>query len=461
MVQAAQQAAPKSNITPFQGRLPPHSQEAEEAVLGACITNPDALANIAEFLHGADFYIKRHEYIWDALCALDAERSAIDIVTLTDSLKRAGQLADIGGLPYLLHLINNTPTSMHAEVYGRLVERAAVRRRVLVAADQIKALAWDESLPIEKVKEDAEKHLFLATDADDKQHDSRAKSVIQDYWQELEAKYTGDAPSGIPTGFRDLDAICGGLFRREVTVLAAPPGFGKTTLLLNIAQNALVLNQRVAFFSVEMGRKEAVQRFVSMEMGVPTALLKSGKLTAKQWELFVAVAGRIGSQPLHIIDEFKRLTPLQLQRRLRRLQHEDGVDLVLIDGLWKMYSHRQFDSTMRAREVDSIMEDLVALADQTNLPILITHQFNRESVRKVKGQKSRPKLSQLGDSSGVEKNAHVVWGMYRESYEDNKQFGSDATEVITLKARDGFYGTAVLDYEKAYSRYVDMPRRTP
>lgn len=443
------------------GQLAPYSQEAEEAVLGAVLVNPDVFANVAEFLKPEHFYILRHGYIWEAYSRLDERREMIDFVTVVDELRTINHLNDIGGPGYLLHLANAVPSSVHAEVYGRMVERTAVRRRILTAADEMKALAMDESLALEKVIDESNRRLFEATETGARRIDTSAASVIGEYWQELESKYTHDILPGIPTGFRDLDQISGGLFRREVTVLAGPPGSGKTTLLLNIANNALALQQRVAFFSVEMGRKEVIQRFVSMEMGLPTGQLKTGRLTQNQWELFMAVSGHIGTWPLQVIDEFKRLTPLQLQRRLRRLQHETGVDLVLIDGLWKMYSHRNFEGGDRAREITSIMEDLVALAEQTNLPILITHQFNRESVKKVRGKKSRPQLIHLSDSTGIEQNAHVIWGLYRENYSDNKEFGSDDTEVITLKARDGNYGTATLAHQKAHSRYVDKPVPLP
>jgi replicative DNA helicase len=449
-------------VPPGSGGQPaPYSQEAEEAVIGATLVNPEMFLNVAAFLHAEDFYILRHGYIWEAMNRLDERREAIDFVTLQEELRAMHRLNDVGGPAYLLHLINSTPTSIHAEIYGHLVLRAAIRRRLLVAADEIKVLAQDEQLAIEKVIDDANARLYQATETRQTEADPRAASLIREYWDELEAKVTGDVAGGIPTGFRDLDAFSGGTFRREVTVLAAPPGFGKTTLLLNIAHNALRLNQRVAFFSVEMGRKEAIQRFVSMEIGVPTARLKAGSLIRNdkrdEWALFVEASGRIGTWPLYIVDT-KRLTPLQAQRRLRRLQHDYGVDLVLIDGLWKMVSHRKFESGDRRHELTSIMEDLVALAEQTNLPIVITHQLSRESVKRVKGKLRRPQLSDLSDSTGIEQNAHVIWGMYRENYPDNR-FGSDKTEVITLKARDGFYGTATLGYEKSHSRYVDEPVR--
>lgn len=463
MADADRKLANKPNLTLLNnaGQLAPYSQEAEEAVLGAVMIDPDIFPNVSEFLKPEHFYILRHNYIWQAYTNLDERREKIDFVTIQDELRTMNRLKDIGGPGYLLSLSNAVPTSTHAEVYGRMVERTATRRRILTAADEMKALAMDETISLEKVVDEANRKLFEATETNAQRINTSAANVIDEYCQELESKYNGDILPGIPTGFRDLDQISGGLFRREVTLLAGPPGSGKTTLLLNIANNALALKQRVAFFSVEMGRKEAIQRFVSMEMGLPTGLLKTGRLTKQQYELFVAVSGHISTWPLHIIDEFKRLTPLQLQRRLRRLQHEQGVDLILIDGLWKMYSHRNFEGGDRAREITSIMEDLVALADQTNLPILITHQFNRESVKKVRGKKSRPELRHLSDSTGIEQNAHVIWGLYRENYSDNKEFGSDDTEVITLKARDGNYGTATLAHEKSHSRYVDKPVPLP
>ncbi len=209
-------------------QLAPYSQEAEEAVLGAVMVNPEAFLGVASFLTTEDFYILRHSYIWEALMRISERNEQIDFVTIQDELRAMNRLNDIGGPAYLLHLVNSTPTSVHAEVYGHLVERAATRRRLLIAADEIKALAMDEQLAIEKVTSDAELRLFHVTERNLRRELIPMRDAINSYFERMEHLIQHpDEPLGLPTGFRDLDELLGGLQRSDLLIFAGRPGMGK------------------------------------------------------------------------------------------------------------------------------------------------------------------------------------------------------------------------------------------
>ncbi len=213
---------------PLTGQLAPYSQEAEEAVLGAVMVNPEAFLGVASFLKTDDFYILRHGYIWEALLRISERNEQIDYVTLQEELRALNRLNDIGGPAYLLHLINSTPTSIHAEVYGRLVERAALRRRLLIAADEIKSLAMDEQLTIEKVTGDAEARLFNVTERNMRRELIPMRDAVDSYFERMEHLIQHpDEPLGLPTGFRDLDELLGGLQRSDLLIFAGRPGMGK------------------------------------------------------------------------------------------------------------------------------------------------------------------------------------------------------------------------------------------
>ncbi|HVU12876.1 MAG TPA: replicative DNA helicase [Phototrophicaceae bacterium] len=253
--------------------LAPYSQEAEEAVLGAVIVNPEAFLGVASFLNAEDFFIARHAYIWEALLRISERNDQIDYVTLLEELSALNRLNEIGGPGYLLHLINSTPTSVHAEVYGHLVERAAVRRRLLTAADEIKALALDEQLSIEKVTGDSESRLFHVTERNLRRELVPMREAINDYFERMEHLIQNpDEPLGLPTGFRDLDELLGGLQRSDLLIFAGRPGMGKC-----VAEGTLIPTER-GFLPIEVLKPAGVVgipddeggTFYPLEIGVQT-----------------------------------------------------------------------------------------------------------------------------------------------------------------------------------------------
>ncbi|MBL8164544.1 MAG: replicative DNA helicase, partial [Anaerolineae bacterium] len=314
----------------------PFSQEAEEATIGAILTNPAAYFGIAAFLRIDDFFILRHRYIWEAMGRLNDRGEPLDYLTVVQELKDMGRLQEVGGPAYLTQLINNTPTSVHAEVYGRLIERAATRRRLMNASDQIKALALNEEITLEQVINEAEAKMFEVTERQLSRELIPIREAIGNYFDHIEQMMQNqEATLGVPTGFKDLDKLLGGFQKSDLLIFAGRPGMGKTSFMLSAALNMARLGARIAVFSMEMGVEQIVQRLIAMESAINMQSLRTGQINQKEWRRFVEVAGKLGNFNIYI-DDSAAMNPLQLRTKCLRMQREHGVDLVVIDYMQLM-----------------------------------------------------------------------------------------------------------------------------
>src|SRR3972149_978759 len=248
----------------------PHNREAEEAVIGAVLINPEAYYDVAQFLKQEDFYIHRHGWIWDAFTRLHERRVPIDFLTVSSELDQIGQLAEIGGPAYLTALINNVPTSLHAEAYGRLVEQTAIRRKMLEAANQIAKLAYQEESGIEAVMDEAEKAGFGVSERRLTRDLQSIQQVLSDYYDRIDQlSQRGEDTFGVPSGFIDLDRLLGGMQPSDFLIIAGRPGSGKTAFMLSAAKNAAQTHKKhVALFSLEMANEQLVQRLIAQETGI-------------------------------------------------------------------------------------------------------------------------------------------------------------------------------------------------
>ncbi len=376
------------------GQQAPYSQEAEEAVIGAVLVNPEAFITVSAFLTAEDFYILRHQYLWEAMQRIGERNEPIDYLTIQEELRAMGRLNDIGGPAYITQLTTTVPTSVHAEIYGRLVERAAIRRRMLIAADEIKALALDEDLAIEQVTTDAESRLFKVTERNVRRDVVNLREALGDYFDRIEhlMQYPNET-IGLPTGFRDIDTLLGGLQRSDLLIFAGRPGMGKTSFLLSVTSNAAKLGGRIAIFSMEMGADQLVQRLISMETGINSQKLRLGQLNQRDWNLFVQAVKRMDAFRI-FIDDSPALTPLQLRTKCRRLVHEHGLDLVVVDYLQLMNGGGNFDNN-RVQEISYISRSLKELARELNVPIFTAAQLSRAVEQR---HDKRPQLSDLRES---------------------------------------------------------------
>ena len=435
--------------------LVPHSREAEEAVIGAVLINPEAYYDVAQFLQSDDFYIHRHQWIWDAFVKLNESNEAIDFVTVTEELDQMGRLAEVGGPAYITKLTNNVPSSLHAEAYGRRVEETAIRRRMLNAANQIAKLAYEEDVSLDTVMDDSEKAVFNVSERRLTRDLQSIQAVLSDYFDRVEELSQRDEELvGVPTGFIDLDRMLGGLQPSDLLIIAGRPGMGKTGFMLSAVKNAALTHKKhVAVFSLEMSNEQLVQRIIAQETGINSTKLRSGKLDDHEWPLFTQ-AIEVLSDTHIFLDDTPALTPLQLRTKARRLHLEHHLDLVIVDYLQLMTG--DIRTTNRVQEVSDISRNLKILARELNVPVLAAAQLSRAVEQRTE---KRPVLSDLRESGSLEQDADIVMFIYRpEVYEDDPAH-TNLAEIIVAKHRNGPTGDIQLIFRKSLAKFENAATR--
>lgn len=439
----------------------PHSREAEEAVIGSVLINPEAYYDVAQFLAPGDFYFHRHRYIWETFIRLNERRIPIDFLTVTEELEQLGKLTEAGGTAYLTTLINNVPSSLHAEAYGRIVEGTAVRRKMLDAANQIAKLAYQEDLGIDAVMDDAEKAIFGVSERRLTRDLQSIQTVLSDYYDRIgQLAARSDDTFGVPTGFIDLDRLLGGLQPSDLLIIAGRPGQGKTGFLLSAAKNAAqTYKKKVAIFSLEMSNEQLVQRLIAQETGIDSQRLRTGKLEDQEWPLFTQSIETMSNTRI-FLDDTPAITPLQLRTKCRRLHMEFGLDLVVVDYLQLMSSDNRVDN--RVQEVSFISRNLKVLARELNVPVLAAAQLSRAVEQRAD---KRPVLSDLRESGSLEQDADIVMFIYRPDQYEKDTVKQNLAEIIVAKHRNGPVGSVELvfrsnlaKFENAATRQVDLAR---
>ncbi len=427
----------------------PHSREAEEAVVGAVLINPEVYYDVAQFLIAEDFYIHRHKWIWDAFTRLHERRIPVDLLTVSEELDRVNQLAEIGGPAYLTSLVNQVPSSLNAESYGRIVEGHSIRRKMINAANQIAALAYDEKSVVDTVMDEAEKAIFNVSERRLKHDIQPIREVLSDFYDRIDelAKRPEDI-MGVPTGFIDLDRLLNGLNQSDLIIIAGRPGQGKTGFLLSIAKNASLTHKKhVAIFSLEMSNEQVVQRLIAQETGIDSQRLRSGKLTEAEWPLFTH-AIEVFSDTKLFLDDTPAITPLALRTKCRRLHMEYGLDLVIIDYLQLMGGDTRNDN--RVQEVSYISRNLKILARELNVPVLTAAQLSRAVEQR---SDKRPVLSDLRESGSLEQDADIVMFIYRPDQYEKDTTKQNVAEIIVAKHRNGPVGSVEMIFRGALAKF--------
>ncbi|HJW89977.1 MAG TPA: replicative DNA helicase [Anaerolineales bacterium] len=439
----------------------PHSREAEEAVIGAVLINPEAYYDVAQFLQAEDFYIHRHRWIWQAFTHLHEQRIPLDFLTVSEELDQMGQLVDIGGPAYLTALINNVPTALHAEAYGRRVEETAVRRRMLDAANLIARLAYKEEANVDEVMNEAEKAIFGVSERRLTRDLQPIKQVLGEYYDRIDQLMRrGEDTFGVPSGFIDLDRLLGGMQPSDFLLIAGRPGMGKTAFMLSAAKNAAQTHKKhVAIFSVEMANEQLVQRLIAQETGIDTHHLRTGRLAEDEWPLF-AQAIEVLADAHIFLDDTPGLTPLQLRTKCRRLHLEFRLDLVLVDYLQLMSSGMRIEN--RVQEVSYISRNLKILARELNVPVLAAAQLSRAVEQRADKE---PQLSDLRESGSLEQDADVVMFIHRPEAYEKDTLKQNVAVIKVAKHRNGPTGNIELifrqnlaKFENAATRQLDLSR---
>lgn len=412
--------------------------EAEQAVIGAVLRDPQVYASVSEILQPGDFFLLWHGYLWHAFDRISGRGEPLDPITVADELQALNQYTD--DTPYrLAQIAGSAPSADAAEAYARIVRDSATRLRGIQAADEIKKAFANRSKfrEIETAIDEANRLLFEATDQQLKRADTSMRGIVGAYFDEVEKARNSGAMRGIPYGYGNLDELLKSSVPGEITVIAGGEGMGKTTFCLGGIRALAKQMKTVAIFTLEMVQAEIVASFIGMETGIAKRALKVYDLTDQQWGEFVHASSIVGGWDVHVIDEFPALTPLQARRRLRTMMQAEGipVDLVVIDGLWLMEYVDENGKVEpdRPRAVGLILRDLIQIGRDFNVPIWITHQYNGDAWGR---QDKRPIMKDLAESSGVRRNSQVILGLYRDTYY-NISDGSNMTEVHVLKDRNG------------------------
>lgn len=432
-------------------RMVPQNVEAEEAVLGSVLIDPEALFRVASFLTARDFYLEKNGWIYEAVLALRERRMAVDFVTLCDELERRQQLAEAGGAAYVTRLINAVPSAIHVESYAQIVADAAIRRRMIEAASEVARLAYDEGSPVDESADLAEKAVFEVT-----QRRGTGVGLIpirdgaQVYYDQLEHRYKHpDEPLGVSTGYVDLDRILGGLQRSDFVIVAARPSVGKSSLCFGFVRNAAENGRRVAVFSLEMPGAQIIQRMLSWDSGVPSQRLRSGRLYDEDWPPVTRAMGKISGYPI-FIDDTPGMSTLQIRATARRLHAEHGLDLIVVDYLQLMRPSTYLGN--RNQEVASISRGLKGLARELDVPLVCASQLSRSVEQR---NNKRPMLSDLRDSGALEQDADVVMFIYRDEMYHPETEQQHIAEIIIAKHRNGPTGMANLFFRERTAQFLD------
>src|SRR2546421_11493344 len=378
-------------------KLLPQNVEAECGVLGSIIIDPEAIVQVADFLHSDDFYRDAHRTIYDVILQLYEQREPADFITICDELERRNKLEEVGGASYITSLINQVPTSGNVEYYGRIVERTSILRRLIHAAGQIAAIAYEEG-DADVALDRSEQLIFNISQRHARTDFSLLRDILSEYMNKLDQLHERRGTIvGVPTGFTDLDRLTGGLQRSDLIILAARPAIGKTSLALSLAHNSTVKYQHsVAIFSLEMSKEQLVQRLLSMDAGVDQQRLRTGWIEDDEWDRILYAMGTLSEANIWI-DDTPGIHTVEMRSKARRLQAEHGIDLIIVDYLQLMQSVLGSGkrNENRVQEISEISRSLKALARELNVPVLALAQLSRAVETR---QSKVPQLSDLRES---------------------------------------------------------------
>jgi len=438
------------------GKIPPQNIDAEKSLLGAVLIDEETLADISEHVTVKDFYEKRHSIIFGGMMNLYEKHKPVDLLTLTEELKRKKDLDTVGGSAYLTELTNYVPTSAHAEAYAELVAQKAVRRRLIKASGEISELGYNEETTTQELLEKAEAELFSVSDQSLKQDLVSIESILTESFDRMEELHRNKgALRGVRTGYRDLDNMTAGLQRSDLIILAARPAMGKTTLVTNLAYNiATIAKQSVLFFSLEMSKEQLVDRMLADASGVDAWNIRTGNLSDDDFSKLSEAMGELAEAPI-FIDDTPGMSVLEMRTKARRANHEQPLGLIIIDYLQLMQGSGR-DNGNRVQEVSEISRGLKLIARELNVPVVALSQLSR-SVESRSPQ--IPQLADLRESGSIEQDADIVMFIYREAYYNPETERENITDLIIAKHRNGPTGKVELYFHPEHLRFMSLDRK--
>lgn len=436
----------------MEGKIPPHSIEAEKSVLGAAMLSKDALFDVVEVVRADDFYDENHKEIFKAMLDLHRKNAPVDALTVAEELKKRNSLNMVGGRAYIASLSSGTPTTSNAMEYGKIVAEKASVRRLISTADDIVTKGYEGSMDANQMMDYAESGIFEISQARQKGQYSHIKDVLINNIETIDkAAQMQGGLTGITTGFRELDEKTSGLQKSDLIILAARPAMGKTAFALSLARNAAVKGKAsVMIFSMEMAKEQLTQRLLSMESKVELQSLKTGRLERRDWDDINVALDILSSADIHI-DDTAGISIMEMKSKCRRLKAEAGLDLVIIDYLQLMNPEGKADS--RTQEISVISRNLKLLARELDCPVLVLSQLSRAPETRTD---HRPMLSDLRESGSIEQDADIVIFLYRDEYynKENSEKPGEC-EIILAKHRSGPTGTVDVAWVERYTQFKD------
>ena len=442
------------------GRIPPHSIEAERAVLGAILLNKDAFDTVSSIVKAEDFYSDNHRVIYEALVSIVGKNQRADYVLLSEELKKSQKLEAVGGILYLTNLTTDIVDAYNVEDHAKIVRDKAHLRKLIHVANAVESMAYREEEETEDIVNRAEQ---MVLDVSGTTKGESSFSVMRDVVYETidrinELQRHKGILTGVSTGFKDLDNLTSGLQKSALILVAARPSMGKTAFTLNIAQNvAMKSKKNVAFFSLEMSKTQLVARVLAAVAGINSGRIRNGQLSQEDWGKAINALNDLADAPLYI-DDTSGLTPQLMKKKLRRLIQEHGeLGLVVVDYIQLMENGGKKMADNRQQEVSAISRQLKIMAKEFNVPLIALSQLSR-------GVESRadktPMLSDLRESGSLEQDADIVAFLNRENYQDTEDTSDGVeTQVIIRKHRNGELGIVKLWFEGAYTRFRDLAYR--
>ena len=438
-------------------KIPPQNLDAEKSLIGAVLIDEEVMADVSENVKAIDFYDKNHGIIFGAMIRLFEKHRPVDLLTLTDELKRKDELDAIGGSAYLTELTNYVPTAAHAATYAEMVAQKAVRRRLIHASADISELGYDESTTTQELLEKAEAELFSVSDQSIKQDLVSIDSILMESFDRIEELHKNKGElRGIRTGYRDLDNMTAGLQRSDLIILAARPAMGKTTLVTNLAYNVATIEKKpVLFFSLEMSKEQLVDRMLADAANVDSWNIRTGKLSDEDFLKLSEASGELAEAPI-FIDDTPGLSVLEMRTKARRKNHESQLGLIIVDYLQLMQASGNHAGN-RVQEVSEISRGLKLIARELNVPLIALSQLSRSVETRTP---PIPQLSDLRESGSIEQDADIVSFIYRPSYyePDNPEV-QNITDLIIAKHRNGPVGKVQLYFHPERLRFMSLDRK--
>lgn len=445
-------------------RVPPQNIEAEQSVLGAMLIDKEAIAKATEILSAEDFYREAHRVIFSAMLEIYNKNEAVDMITVTDILRRDNKLEDVGGIAYITSLANVVLTAANVKYHAEIVAEKSVLRQLVKVSTEIAAMGYEANDEVGVLLDTAESRILEISNRKKRADFTPISAVLMDSVQNIEKLLNNKGGlTGLPTGFNDLDKLTSGLHPSDFIILAARPSMGKTALALNIVQNvALRAHKRVggdprsvAFFSLEMSKEQLVNRMLCAEANIDSQRLRIGEMKEDDWTHLWDACDVMSKAKIYI-DDTAGITVMDMRSRARRLKAEHGLDLIVVDYLQLMQgSGKRNTSGDRQQEVSEISRSLKALARELDVPVLALSQLSRGvEARQVK----RPMLSDLRESGSLEQDADIVAFLYREDYY-NPETENKHTELIIAKHRNGPVDTVNLFFHKQFTKFVGFTKR--